>query len=182
MKLTEKTIDSEKIYEGKIITLCKDSVLLENGVNAIREVVHHKGAVCVVALNEKNEVYIVQQYRYPFKRVMLEIPAGKLDEGENPLDCAKRELLEETGVIAQNFISLGEYYPTPAYLDEIIHMFLATDLSLDGEQNLDDDEFLVAETVHIDKLVKKIISGEIKDGKTQSAILKTDYLLKNNKI
>ncbi len=176
MKLTEQTIDSQKIFEGRVITLYKDTVKLENDATAIREVVHHNGGVCIVALTENHEIYVVNQFRYPYRTVLMEIPAGKLEKGEDPLECGKRELLEEVGVVAKNYVSLGEFYPTAGYLDEVIYTYLATDLHK-SEQNLDEDEFLEVDCVHIDKLVEMVMNGEIKDGKTQTAILKTKRMI-----
>ena len=175
MHLEEKTISSESIYDGKIIKVKKDTVLLENDTHAFREVIMHPGGVCVVPITQDNEVIFVRQFRYPYSRQLLEIPAGKLDAGELPLECGKRELLEETGCTAKEYKFLGELYPTPAYLDEIIYMYMATHLTY-TEQNLDEDEFLEVEYIPLKKAVDMVLSGEIKDSKTQTALLKA-YLL-----
>ncbi len=141
MRLFEKTIESEKLYDGKIITLKKDKVVLENDTIAYREVIMHPGGVCVLPLTSENEIIMVKQFRYPFSDVILEVPAGKLNYGEDHFECGKRELLEETGAVAKQYDYLGEVYPTPAYLDEIIHLYLARDLEF-IEQNLDYDELI----------------------------------------
>ena len=182
MNLEEKQLNYEYLYEGKIIKLRRDTALLPNGNTAIREVVEHNGGVCVAALTENNEVLMVRQFRYPYFENVLEIPAGKRDsKSENPLECGKRELREETGAIAQNFISLGELYPTPGYCGEVIWMYAATGLTF-GENDLDDDEFLNLEKIPLEKAVDMIISGEIKDAKTQAAILKLKLLIDSGKI
>ncbi len=178
MRLYEETLESNTIYEGKIITLKRDKVKLENGNIAYREVVNHSGGVGVIALNENGEIYMVKQFRYPYKKTILEIPAGKLNKGEDPLECGKRELCEECGVKAKNYISLGEIYPSTGYVDEVIHLYLATSLSK-SQQKLDDDEFLDVLILPFEKVVKMVMSGEITDSKTVSAVLKTDYLIKN---
>jgi len=176
MDLTEKQLLSEPIYDGKVVHLYKDSVRLPNGNTAIREVIRHQGAVCVVALDNEYNIYVVKQFRYPFADVITEIPAGKLEKGEEPLECAKRELLEETGLYAENFRYLGKIYSSPAFLDEVLHIYLATGLKK-GTQNLDDDEFLDVEKVDLNEFVKQIIKGDIPDGKTQTAVLKAYYLV-----
>lgn len=171
MKLMEKKLSSTKVFEGKVINVYKDTVLLENGKEASRELVTHNGGVCVVALTDNEEVYVVEQYRYPFNKVILEIPAGKIDINEEPLVCGKRELKEEVGIIAKNYENLGDFYPTVGYTNEIIYTYLATDLSLDN-QNLDEDEFLNVKKFPLKTLYEMVMRGEIFDGKTQTAILK----------
>lgn len=176
MKLTEETISSKHIYDGAIIKVIKDTVLLENGKQATREVVLHNGAVCVVAVTEDNMVYLVKQYRYPFKRIMTEVPAGKIDKDENPLDAAHRELEEEIGMKAQEMIYMGEFCPSCAFLTEVIHMYIAKGLT-PSKQNLDEDEFLNIEKLPLSEVCNKILNGEIKDGKTIASILKAEKLL-----
>ena len=139
MKLTEKTISQKMLVEGRIINLRQDTVMLENGKTALRDVVEHPGGVCVLPLTEDNEVILVKQFRYPYQEVLFEIPAGKLDKGEeDPLHCGMRELEEETGVTAGDYLSLGQMYPSPGYCDEVIHMFLARQLQ-PSQQHLDED-------------------------------------------
>ncbi|MBP5604178.1 MAG: NUDIX hydrolase [Ruminiclostridium sp.] len=176
MEFTEKQTASELGYKGKVIDVSSDTVLLENGKEAKRDVVRHPGGVCIVALTENNDVYMVRQFRYPHGKVLTEIPAGKLEWGENHLECGKRELHEETGNTADEFTYLGCLYPTPAYDTEVIHMYLAKGLHKD-RQKLDEDEFLEAFTVPFGKAVEMVMNGEIEDAKTQIAILKTARLL-----
>ena len=167
----EKTLSSENVFSGRLLNVFNDIIELPDGNVANREYIKHVGAVCVVALTDDNKVIVERQYRYPMHEVTLEIPAGKLDsKNEDPLEAAKRELREETGATADKMTYLGKYYPTPAYSDEVIHMYLAEGLKF-GEQSLDDDEFLSTELVSISELADRILSGEVPDGKTQAAIL-----------
>lgn len=176
MNLEEKQIKAEYLYKGRIINVRRDEAELPNGIIALREVVEHPGGVTVAALTDEDEILFVRQFRYPYSEVILEIPAGKRDsKDEAPLECGKRELKEETGAVAQKYIFLGELYPTPGYCGEVIYMYAATNLSF-GQQNPDDDEFLEVERIPLEKAVEMIMSGEIKDAKTQAAILKLKLL------
>ena len=167
----EKTINSENVFSGKLLNVFNDGIELPDGNKASREYIKHVGAVCVVALTDDNKVIVERQYRYPMHEITLEIPAGKLDsKDEDPLEAAKRELREETGALADRMTYLGKFYPTPAYSDEVIHMYLAEGLSF-GDQSLDDDEFLTIDLVPISELADRILQGDIPDGKTQAAIL-----------
>lgn len=174
--LFEKTIDTTPIFEGRVVRLHRDTVLLENGEKALREVIEHSGGVCVLPLTENNEILFVRQFRYPFKSVMLEIPAGKRESGEEPLACGIRELREEVGAEAEKITSLGKLYPTVAYDTEVIYMYLAQGLSFSG-QSLDADEFVDVVSIPFDKAVEMIMNDEIPDSKTQLAILKAKLLL-----
>ncbi len=176
--LKEKCISSKLIYNGKVINLYSDEALLPNGRTAVREYITHNGAVCVVPITEANEIIMVRQYRYPFAQVTLEIPAGKLEKGEDIYICAQRELSEETGASAGDLKYIGEYYPSPAILNEVLYMFTAKHLTYKS-MHTDEDEFIQTEKIPFDKLVKMILNGEIKDGKTQAAVLKA-YLLEQN--
>ena len=169
--LNETTLNSNLIFEGKIIHVEKDDVLLEDGSKAFREVVRHSGGVCILALTDKEEILLVKQFRYPHGAVTVELPAGKLEYGENHEACGKRELLEECGCTADSFIYLGKLFPTPAYCSEVIHMYLAKDLHF-GNQDLDSDEFLDVEKMPFTEAVSKVLNGEFPDAKTQIAILK----------
>lgn len=181
MKLEEKTLNKNYIYNGKIINVRVDDALLPNGVTAKREVVEHPGGVCVAAVTDNDEILMVKQFRYPYGEAILEIPAGKRDsKDEIPLECGKRELREETGATADEFLSLGELYPTPGYCGEIIWLFAAKGLHF-GETDPDDDEFVEIEKVPFKKAVEMILNGEIKDAKTQTAILKLNELRRNGK-
>ena len=176
MELTEKTLSSEKIFDGRILHIRRDTVELPGGGRSFREVVDHPGGVCVLALDGEDRVLIVSQYRYPYNKVLRELPAGKLERGEDPREAAIRELREETGAVAGTFESLGELYPSPGYCGEIIRMYLARDLTF-GEAHLDEDEFLNLERVPFDQLVEQVLSGEIRDAKTIAAVLKAKVLL-----
>ena len=182
MHLEEKQLSKEYIYEGRVIKLRRDIALLPNGSEATREIIEHNGGVCVAALTDNNEVLMVKQFRYPYSEVIMEIPAGKRDsKDEDPLECGIRELEEETGAKAENFIFLGELYPTPGYCGEVIWMYAATGLTF-GEQHTDEDEFLTVEKLPLEKAVDMILSGEIRDSKTQAAILKLKLLKDIGKI
>ena len=159
MHLEEKTISVEKIYNGKIIDVTRERILLENNSEAYREVVHHSGGVCILPINSKGEVLFVRQFRYPFKEVLLEIPAGKREEGEDPKDCGIRELKEEVGAEAENITYLGKLYPTVAYDTEVIYMYMAQDLRF-GEQKLDEDEFLDIVKIPLDKAYEMVLNDE----------------------
>lgn len=176
MHLQEKTLTSDTVYKGRIFTIIHDTAELENGETAVRDVLLHSGGVCVIPVTENNEIFMVKQFRYPFREVTAEIPAGKLEKGEIPYDCGKRELLEETGCNCTEYIPLGEIYPTPAYNTEVIHVYLAKGLSYE-KQNLDDDEFLDVEKIPLAEAVQLVMDGKIKDAKTQIAILKTARIL-----
>lgn len=179
MNLEEKQLSFDYKFKGRIINLRVDEALLPNGATATREVVEHNGGICVVPITEKGEVLMVEQYRYPYGEVILEIPAGKRDGDEEPLEGGKRELKEETGAVAENYTFLGELYPTPGYCGEVIYMYLATGLSY-GETDPDEDEFLNVKKIPLEKAVEMIMKGEIKDAKTQTAILKVERMLKND--
>lgn len=182
MNLREKQLKAEYIYKGKIINVRLDDAELPDGKTAKREIVEHPGGVCVAALTDQNEILMVRQFRYPYSEVILEIPAGKRNSpDEEPLLCGKRELKEETGAEAENFIFLGELYPTPGYCGEILYMYAATKLTF-GDTNPDEDEFLEVLQIPLDKAVDMIMNNELKDAKTQAAILKLKYLSDEGKI
>ncbi|MBO5670504.1 MAG: NUDIX hydrolase, partial [Clostridia bacterium] len=151
-------------------------VELENGTQAKREIVCHNGGVCVAALTAQDEILLVRQFRYPYNEVRLELPAGKLEKGEDPFEAAKREQLEETGTAAEQYVSLGNLYPTPGYCGEIIRMW-ACRVTENREQHLDDDEFLEVERIPLKKAVEMVLSNEIPDSKTQVGILKAAVLV-----
>lgn len=178
--LFEKKINSTNVFKGKLLDVYSDDIELPNGHRSKREYIKHVGAACVVPVDNDGNLIIEKQFRYPFGCVLTEIPAGKLDSKSEPhLEAAKRELKEETGYSTENMVYLGEFLPTCAYSDEIIHMYLATGLTK-GEQNLDDDEFVGVESMPLEQAVKEIMNGNITDGKTQTAILKA-YLYLNSK-
>ena len=175
--LNEVQTASEEIFDGVILHVFKDTVALPNGNPATREVIRHVGAVGVIPVTEDGKVIIERQFRYPLNRVITEIPAGKLDSfTEDRLSAAKRELEEETGYTAEEWIPMGDYYPTPAYCDERITLYLARGLNR-GQRHLDEDEFLNFEAVPLADLVEDVMSGRITDGKTQVAVLKAARML-----
>lgn len=173
----EQTEEVQGIFSGKIINVHTDKITLVDGTEAQREVVDHPGGVAIVGLTENNEVLMVRQFRYPYKETIYEIPAGKLEKGEDPREAAIREFREECGAVAEKFEPLGEIYPTPGYCGEIIRIFYATDLTF-GEQELDEDEYLEVIKMPFSECVAKIMSGEIKDAKTIVGILKLKELMK----
>ena len=182
MNLTEKQLKAEYLFKGKIINVRLDDALLPDGKTAKREIVEHPGGVAVAALTDQNEVLFVRQFRYPYFETILEIPAGKRNSpDEEPLLCGIRELKEETGAEAEKFTFLGELYPTPGYCGEIIYMYAATNLTF-GEAKLDDDEFLEVEKIPLERAVQMVMNDELKDAKTQAAILKLKYLLDEGKL
>lgn len=177
MELYEKKISSKQIFDGKIVKLFVDEVELPNGQIATREIVRHPGAVCVVPLTNEGEVVMVKQFRYPFDKVLLEIPAGKLEAGEDPLEAVKRELEEESGAVAGKIDHLGELYTTVAIFDEIIQVYLARDLTF-KDAHPDEDEFIETTKIQLDTLIDMIMKGEIRDAKTQIALLKAEKFIK----
>ena len=176
--LEEKQISREEIFSGVALHVVKDTVLLPNGNTGVREISLHFGASAVIPMLDDGRVIMERQYRYAHHRVMLEIPAGKLDSpDEDPLEAAKRELREETGAVASKYTSLGTIATCPALIDEIIYLYLAEGISF-GDRDLDPDEFLDVELIHIDKLYEMVMKGEITDSKTQIAILKAKEIMK----
>lgn len=176
MKLEEKKLSSEEVFDGVLIHLYRDEVELPDGKKAVREVIRHPGAVCVLPVDENGDITLVKQFRYPFGAVTVEAPAGKLEKGEDILEAAKRELKEETGLTAAEMKYIGELYTTPAMIDEIIHLYIARGLS-SGEQQLDEDEFINTEKISLEKAVSSVLDGTIKDSKTQVIILKAAKIL-----
>ncbi len=171
MDFREKTIENKEIFKGHILGLRKDVVSLPNGKTAFREVVEHPGAVCVAALTQDKEIVLVKQYRYAVSNLILELPAGKLEKDEIPLAAAKRELTEETGIIGEDFKSLGYIYVSPGYSSEIIYLYTCK-VEAKNEMNLDEDEFLEPVYLKFDLALKMVLDDEIHDAKTQICILK----------
>ena len=177
MKLEEKATSSREIYKGRVVHLFEDEVVLANGRTSSREYVKHIGAVCVIALTDENEIILERQYRYPFHRVLIEIPAGKLDSAdEDPREAALRELREETGAVAAEMTYVGDYYGSPAIMGERIRMFVARGLTF-GEQELDRDEMLEVFKMPVKDAVAEVMAGRIPDGKTQAGILRAYMML-----
>lgn len=177
MELTERTVEHTRPYEGVIVDVDLDKAVLPNGRIATREVVLHPGGVAVLPLNDDGTVTVVRQYRYPFAQVLTEIPAGKLDPEEEPRAGALRELKEEIGAQVGELIDLGAIYPSPGFCQEVLYLYLAKDLTY-GDCCPDEDEFLEVVRVPFDTLAGQVMSGEIRDGKTVAAVLKTKLLLK----
>ena len=177
MHLDEKTIASTLAYQAKIFRVTQDTARLENGAEVRRDVVHHSGGVCVVPVTKEKNVLMVRQYRYPMHEITLEVPAGKLEPGEEPAQCGLRELKEEAGRTCQSYTYLGKLYPTPAYDTEVIHMYLAQELSEPSQQQLDEGEFLDVMEIPLHEAVQMVTDGKIPDAKTQIALLKAWLLL-----
>ena len=172
MVFFEKQIEAETVYEGIVVNVRRDVAELQNGATACREVVEHPGGVGIVPLTDDGKVLMVRQYRYPMEEELLEIPAGKLGVGEDPLECAARELSEETGCAAGRLVDLGAMYPSPGFCRETLYVYLALDLRY-GEMHLDENELLSVEAVGIDELVGMIMRNELPDAKSIIGIMKT---------
>ena len=171
MDLHEKALKSDVLYHGKMLELRLDTVKLPSGKTSTREIINHPGAVGVAAITSQKEIVLVKQYRHACAETLLEIPAGKLEQGEAPLYAAKRELKEETGITGANFKPLGYVYTSPGYSNEIMHLYSCEAESQD-ELNLDEDEFLEPVNIKIEKALQMIANNEISDAKTQLCILK----------
>ena len=170
MEFTEKKVKSDYKFHGKIMTVRVDDALLPNGKPCKREVCEHVGGVGVLPIDENRMVTLVRQYRYPYETTTLEIPAGKMDQGpENADNCGRRELSEETGLVAGTMIPMGEIWPSPGFMDERLHLFCAKELT-QGEVHPDEDEFVEIVRMPFEELCQRIASGEIHDAKTVAAI------------
>lgn len=179
--LEEKKVSSTSIFDGKVLHVRLDEITLPNGKGSIREYCHHNGAVCVIPICDNGDVLCVRQFRYPFGEPLIEIPAGKLDSPEeNPDSAVRRELREETGAVSNKITYLGQYYGSPAILDERIYMYMAEDLSF-GETDFDEDEFIEPLRIPLEALVQMVLEGKIRDGKTQIAALRAFMMLKQRK-
>lgn len=166
----EVCTNRQVVFQGHILTVNHDQVMLEDGSVTKREVVHHHGGVAIAAL-EGNDIYLVSQYRYAYDAQLLELPAGKLEQGEDPKACAVRELEEEVGLLAKKIVFLGEVYPTVGYCDEVIYLYQAVEFE-QCKQKLDEGEFLDLVKISFDEALEMVLNGTIKDSKTQIAILK----------
>ncbi|KDR94140.1 ADP-ribose pyrophosphatase [Peptoclostridium litorale DSM 5388] len=176
MIVREETMSSEIVYNGKIVNLRIDTVELPKQRYSKREIVEHPGGVGIIALTEENEVIMVRQFRKPIEDCVLEIPAGKLDNGEDPKKCAIRELKEETGYEAENMEFLLDFYSSPGFTDEKIHIYFATGLK-NGKAQPDENEYIEIEKYKIEDLVQMIKDNEIHDAKSIISILYVDKLL-----
>lgn len=171
MELKEKGIGEEYIFRGRILNLRVDDVLTPEGKKSKREIVEHMGGAGIVAVDTEGKILLVEQYRRPYDEVTIEIPAGKLDKGEDPVVCAERELSEETGGIAEEIVSYGKVYPSPGYTNEVIHLFYAKNVKL-GAAHPDEGELLNLIRVSVDEALEMIYSGKIKDAKTVIGIMR----------
>ena len=179
MNFNEKTITSEKKFEGRIINGEVLDVELPDGKTGYREIVNHPGGVGIVALTDDNKILMVRQFRKPIEKTILEIPAGKLEKGEDPLECGKRELEEETGYKAKEFVSLGYLYPSPGFANEVTHLYLAWGLEK-GEVNPDEDEYLDILEISVEEVYSSIMKNEINDAKTVIGFFKALEYIKGN--
>lgn len=168
--MKEKKLDSRYAFKGRIINLRVDTVRLPNGKTSTREVVEYAGAVTIAALDDQQQVLLVRQYRYAVGRELVELPAGKLEPGEDPLECARRELTEETGYRAREWRPLLRFYSTPGFTSEHMHLFLASELE-QGEQAPDEDEFVEVLKVPLDEALRMVDRGEICDSKSIVGLL-----------
>ncbi len=176
MSLEEKYIRSEYLYKGKYSNVRIDTVKLPNEKITTREIIERPSAVCVVALTRENEILLVKQYRCPFKSVLLEVPAGKIDKNEEPEDAIKRELKEETGAVGMNYKSLGKLYMTPGFCDEIIYLYMCEIEKIEKTQP-DEDEFLEIVKIPFETAISMVLRGEINDAKTSAIIMKAKLAL-----
>ena len=174
MNFTEKTLNSKTVYDGKIITVLKDDVEVADGHKSFREVVKHSGGIVVLAIHE-DKILFVKQFRYPMKEVLLELPAGKLEYGENPFEAAKRELEEETGYCADKWTDLGYVYTSPGYSNEKLYLYKAENLHF-TQCHPDEGEILQPLEIKIDDAIKMINNGEINDAKTLCAFFRSKLL------
>lgn len=174
MNFDEKTLKSECVYNGKIMTVCRDNVIVADGHESFREVVKHSGGVVILARKDDDTILMVKQFRYPLKQTILELPAGKLEKDEDPDLAAKRELEEETGYRADYWKSLGFIYTSPGYSDEKLYLYLAQNLEFVGEHP-DEGEILKVYEMKLDDVIRKIKNNEICDAKTICAIMRAFY-------
>ncbi|MCX7843202.1 MAG: NUDIX hydrolase [Clostridia bacterium] len=177
MNYEEKTISKRKVFNGAVIDVEVHEVILPNGKTAKRDIVLHPGGAFVIPINENGEVYMVRQFRKPLEAFSLELPAGKLDQGEDPAECAKRELREETGLRAAQIRHVLSFNTTPGFCNELLHMYVATGLE-EGESCTDEDEFLSTEKYKVDELLAMVLKGEITDAKSIIGILMADKIIK----
>lgn len=179
MELNEKTLASELVYDGRLLKVYRDTVELINGRTSWREVIRHPGAVVVVPIDNEGNIHLVRQFRYPYGRAVLEVPAGKLERGEEPFPAARRELSEEIGAEAAEWTEMGEMLPTPGFCDELQHVYLARGLTF-GRTHPDEDEFLEQVSMPLEEAVAMAVDGRLEDSKTVAAILRAWLRLKGD--
>lgn len=180
MELKETQLESTRLYDGKIVTLLRDRVKLPNGKEAVREVVRHPGGVIILPLDREGNVHMVRQFRYAVGRSLLEIPAGKLEYGEDPFSAAQRELSEEIGAQAACWTPLGSLLPTPGFCDEVQHLYLARELSF-GRTHPDEDEFLEQVTMPFEQAFTMAADGRLQDSKTVAALLRASLRMEEER-
>ena len=177
MDLNEKTLASELVFDGRLLKLYRDEVGLSDGGTSVREFVHHPGGVAAVALDDDGNVYLERQFRYPYHKVVTEIPAGKLEPGEDPFDAIKRELKEEIGAAAGRWDALGHIMPSVGYTDEMLYLYLARNLTF-GSTHWDEDEALETFKLPFDEALAQAADGRINDGKTVAALFRAEKLMR----
>jgi ADP-ribose pyrophosphatase len=175
MKFYEKELNKKVIFQGNIIDMEKYDIELPNKKKATREVIRHPGAVGILVIDDEDKIWLVEQYRFPIAKNLLEIPAGKIDKGEDPEQTAKRELEEETGIVSEELVSLGKIYTTAGFSDEVIHLYLAKNITI-SSQKLDEDEFLDIIKMDYNDFKRKIFKNEITDSKTLAAFARYELL------
>ncbi|CDE88510.1 TPA: NUDIX hydrolase [Candidatus Gastranaerophilales bacterium HUM_20] len=173
MEFKEKTLDSQMMYDGRIIKVYKDNVELADGKKSFREVVRHSGGVVILAIKDYDKILLVKQYRYPIGETVLELPAGKLEKGEDPFEAAKRELEEETGYCANKWTDLGYINTSPGFSDEKLYLYLAQDLEY-THCHPDEGEIIQAFEYKYDDVLKMIDNGEINDAKTICGLMRAN--------
>ena len=178
-KLVETTRSSVKVFNGNLLQVYKDEVNLPDGETSFREWIAHPGACAILPIHRNGEVSLISQFRYPVGKVFREVPAGKIDPGEDPNKTVERELEEEAGVTAQHVQYTGEFYPAIGYANEIIYLYLAWDLEVQPN-NVDDDEFVEPFTVPFKQAVQMVEEGQITDGKTIACIWKAMFWWRKN--
>lgn len=178
-QLLESRLQSEKVFDGRLLQVYIDEVKLPDGTTSTREWIKHPGACAIVPVFEDGTIMLLKQFRYPPHKTFVEVPAGKIDPGEDPKETARRELIEETGIRCTNLAEAGSFYPAIGYADEIIHIYTAWGLTR-KKQNSDDDEFLLNYRIPFSKALSMVQSGEIMDGKTICTLLKAKFWWENN--
>lgn len=180
MDLKETTLTSELAFDGVLLKLYRDQVKLADGGTSVREIVHHPGGAAVVALDKDGCIYLERQFRYPYHKVVVEIPAGKLEPGEDPFDAIRRELKEEIGAEAGCWNALGYVMPSVGYTDEMLYLFLARELTF-GDRHLDQDEFLEPFRLPFADALEMAADGRINDAKTVAALFRADRLMRKER-
>lgn len=178
-QLIEREISSTEIFKGELLHVFSDQARLPNGASSTREWIKHPGASAVLPVFENGDVMLIRQFRYPLRQIFYEVPAGKLDSGETPLSTAKRELEEEAGISCKEIRYLGPFHPSIGYTDEVIHLYIAWQLT-SFDPNVDEDEFLLKARLPFREAVEMVHRGEISDGKTMVTVLKAWHWWQQN--